>query len=361
MKAILLIYILPALTVAGICLLLSQLLLKYSVRLKLVDVPNERKLHKQPVPVAGGIMMGLSIAIAGVCFSSLRTLVMQYPFFFIATVVIMALGVADDFRNIPAKFRLLTEIACAYLVADHGIRITSLHGIFGITELPIALQYILTVVIITGLTNAFNLMDGIDGLAGSFSLINMGLLAVGAIICNQHVWLPLIVAVMAALVVFLRFNWKPAKMFMGDGGSLVLGFITANLGILFIEQSATLANHSRVVWMLLIITACIIPVTDTLRVFFIRMRNGKSPFSADKNHLHHWLIRHHLSHSQATLRIIALHIILLLFAVTTAAFLSISAVVVITTAFVWGYTRMLQLNNLFYKWYRHVKRMETAA
>jgi len=361
MKAILLIYILPALAVTGICLLLSQLLLKYSVRLKLVDVPNERKLHKQPVPVAGGIMMGLSITIACVCFSSLRTLVMQYPFFFIATVVIMVLGVADDFRNIPARIRLLIEIACAYLVADHGIRITSLHGIFGITELPVAVQYILTIVIITGLTNAFNLMDGIDGLAGSFSFINMGLLAAGAIMSNQQQWIPLIVAVMAALVVFLRFNWNPAKMFMGDGGSLVLGFITANLGILLMEQSATIANESRVVCMLLIITACIIPVTDTLRVFFIRMRSGRSPFSADKNHLHHWLIRQNLSHSQATLRIIALHIMLLVFAVTTAALLSISAVVVMAAGFVWMYTRMLQLNNLFHKWYRHVKRMETAA
>lgn len=360
MKQILIDTIVPSLISFATTIIVLKLLVKYSAKLKLVDVPNQRKVHKMPIPSIGGLVIIIALAITCSVVPQLRLLVNEHISFFLALILLLVIGVADDRFDISAALRFAIEIGCAYLVTQSGMRLTSLYGIFGITQLPIVAQYMLTIFIIVGVTNAFNLIDGIDGLVGSIAIINLIILSSMCVLCNAINWLPLLVAAIVCLLVFIKYNWRPAKLFMGDGGSLVLGFAIVTLAIFFIEKTAH-ANHSKASqFVAMLAAAFMIPVIDTLRVFYVRLKSGRSPFSADKNHLHHWLIRQHLMHSQATKRVIGFHIFLLIFAYVATNFISTSLVILLLIAFVLLYTKLLQLSSYFHRWYKFVKRMEAA-
>lgn len=353
--------LIPALVTTAIVMLLLPLLIKLSPALKLVDIPNERKLHKFPIPAIGGMVIVISVMITAFLVPSLHTLIGDNMAFAVCLVVLMITGVVDDRLNISAALRFFIQIACAVYVASNGIRLTSLHGILGIYDVPVVVQYILTVIVITGVTNAFNLIDGIDGLAGSFSVINLAILSIIAVITGQQEWLALFLPLIAALLVFLKYNWRPAKVFMGDGGSLFFGFFTVTSGIMLIEKSFSTNNSFATTFMLMISAACIIPVVDTVRVFYQRMQKGKSPFAADKNHLHHWLIKHYMVHSQATKKLLRMQIVLVILSVAASRFIDITVVIVAQALFVLLYTKLLKFNNLFFRWYRYIKTIESRA
>jgi len=337
-----------------------NLLIKYSLKLKLVDVPNERKLHKEPIPSIGGLVIVIALIFTVLTLPILQNLVYNYFEFFICLVTLCVLGVLDDRLDVSALLRFTIELLCAFLVAYKGIRLTSLHGILGITELPIIMQYGLTIFIIVGVTNAFNLIDGIDGLAGSLAVVNLSVLAYIAYTVNETGWLVFLIALVSSILVFLKYNWQPAKLFMGDGGSLVIGFFTASLGLFFINKVSIVNSTKSPQVIVALIAAFIIPVMDTIRLFYTRIRMGKSPFSADKNHLHHWLIKNHILHKQATLKIALFHIFLMAFSFIAIQFLSITTILLMLIAFVVVYTKLLQLNNHFQRWYKFIKRMEVA-
>lgn len=351
-------YLAPILATTIISMLILPLLIKLSPALKLVDIPNERKLHKFPIPAIGGMVIVISVMITSFIVPSLHTLLGNNMAFAVCLVVLMVTGVVDDRLNISAALRFFIQIVCAIYVAMNDIRLSSLHGIFGIYEIPVAVQYILTVIVITGVTNAFNLIDGIDGLAGSFSVVNLTILSVIALITGQQEWLLLFLPLISALLVFLKYNWRPAKVFMGDGGSLFFGFLTVTSGIMLIEKSYAINNPFSVTFMLMISAAVIIPVIDTVRVFYQRMQKGKSPFAADKNHLHHWLIKHYMVHSQATKKLLSMQIIMIILSVAASRFIDITIVIIAQALFILLYTRLLKFNNLFFRWYRYIKTIE---
>ncbi|HNP22888.1 MAG TPA: MraY family glycosyltransferase [Panacibacter sp.] len=354
-------YLLPTVVTIIIVMLLLPLLIKLSPALKLVDIPNERKVHKTPIPAIGGMVIVVSVIITYFIVPSLHTLLTNSMAFAICLVLLMITGVVDDRLNISAALRFLIQIGCAVFVAANGIRLTSLHGILGLYEIPVAVQYMLTVTVITGVTNAFNLIDGIDGLAGSFSVINLTVLSIIAVLTGQEQWLALFLPLVAALLVFLKYNWRPAKVFMGDGGSLFFGFFTVTSGIMLIEKSFATNNSFSTTFMLVISAACIIPVVDTVRVFYQRMQKGRSPFSADKNHLHHWLIKHYMVHSQATRKLLRMQIMLIVLSIGASFFMNITVVIVSQALFVLLYTKLLKFNNLFFRWYRYIKTVESRA
>lgn len=337
-----------------------KLLLKYSVKLKLVDVPNERKLHKTPIPSIGGLVIVIALLLVMMIIPSMRTFLFSNYIFFLCFLALSITGIADDRLDISAKLRLLIEVGCAFAVAHAGIRLTSLHGIMGITTLPVFVQYALTIFILTGVTNAFNLIDGIDGLAGGIALTNIVLLAALSFIAGQFDWFTFFIAAATSIIVFLKFNWRPAKLFMGDGGSLPLGFMMSAAGILLINKIGATQIHYLPTAVVIVAVSFLIPVMDTIRVFFKRISKGKSPFAADKNHLHHWLIRQHLVHNQATKRVLGFHISLLVFAIVGIQFSSITVVILTLAFMVVLYTKVLQLSSYFHRWYKFVKRMETA-
>ncbi len=263
---------------------------------KLFDKPNARKEHTAPVPTMGGI------AIAG---GLLGSLFLWFPFsatigqvsFFFSVVALLALGILDDLKDLPATYKFLIQVALAALIAVSGIRITSFEGLFGINEIPLLAQYAFTVVAIVGIVNAFNLIDGIDGLAGGLgfmSLITLGLLLTMSGDANTAL---IAFAMAGAILAFLYFNLNPAKIFMGDTGSLVLGFVVAVLCIRMMQVNAVGINPVIPRSPVFVLGIIIIPVFDTIRVFATRIWKGQSPFVADKTHIHHLLTNQGFSHS----------------------------------------------------------------
>ncbi len=275
---------------------------KYS----LLDVPNARKEHSSPIPTMGGIAIVGGMMVALFLWFPFTFNISQINFFF-SIIILFGLGIMDDRQDLSARYKFIIQLGLASLIAISGIRITSLNGFLGIQELPIQAQFFFTVIAITGITNAFNLIDGIDGLAGGLGFMSLTILGI-FLSLNGDVNTALIAFAMAGgLLAFLYFNFNPAKIFMGDTGSLVLGFVVAVLSIRLMQvNSAALypvLPHAPV----FVFGIVLIPVYDTLRVFSIRIWSGKSPFMADRTHIHHLLTNQGFSHGLAAKLICFLH------------------------------------------------------
>lgn len=275
-------------------------------RYRLYDLPGSRKEHQSPIPTMGGIAI-----MAGL----MTSLCLWFPFtsnlgqlsFFFAIAVLFALGIMDDLKDLSAKYKFLVQLSLAVLLAVSGIRITSFDGLFGIYDLPAMTQYTLTVLAIVGITNAFNLIDGIDGLAGGIGFMSLLTLGMFLTINGDTETALVAFAFAGALMAFLYFNFNPARIFMGDTGSLVLGFVVSVMCIRLLQVNATIANpvipHAPV----FVLAIVMIPVFDTLRVFALRIWKGRSPFEGDKTHIHHLLTNEGFSHSFAAKLICFLH------------------------------------------------------
>lgn len=280
-------------------------------RYKLYDIPNARKEHRIPVPTMGGIAI-----VGGMLFSLLLWLPFHYELgqiaFFLSVIVLLGLGIMDDLKDLSAKYKFAIQVGLACLIALSGIRITSFDGLFGIHELPLIPQYTLTVLAIVGITNAFNLVDGIDGLAGGLGFMSLMTLGIFLSFSGDVNTALIAFALAGGVLAFLYFNFNPAKIFMGDTGSLVLGFVIAVLCIRLMQVNIHSDNpvlqHSPV----FVLGIVLIPVFDTLRVFAMRIWRGKSPFEADKTHIHHLLTNSGYSHAFAARVICFFHALILL-------------------------------------------------
>jgi len=193
-----------------------------------------------------------------------------------------------------------------------GIRITSFDGLFGINELSLSAQYSLTILAIVGITNAFNLIDGIDGLAGGLSFMSLVTLGLFLTISGDANTALVAFALAGAVFAFLYFNFNPAKIFMGDTGSLILGFIIAVLCIRLMQVNVFAPNAILTNAPVFVLGIVLIPVFDTLRVFAMRTWSGRSPFEADKKHIHHLLTNAGFSHVIATRVICFVHAFILI-------------------------------------------------
>lgn len=275
-------------------------------RFKLFDRPNARKEHSVPTPTFGGIAI-----FAG----TITSLLFWFQFnnhpstitFFLSMVLLCGVGIMDDLKDLAARYKMVIEAGMASLLAVAGIRITSFGGLFGIGELHIIAQYVITVVTIVGITNAFNLIDGIDGLAGGLGFMSLVTLGIFLTISKDLNYAMIAFALAGALLGFLYFNFNPARIFMGDTGSLVLGFIIAVLCVQLMKVNALYT--APVVPNIYVFTLGIvmIPVFDTLRVFGTRIWNGRSPFSPDKTHIHHLITNKGYSHTLAARIICVVH------------------------------------------------------
>ena len=190
-------------------------------------------------------------------------------------------------------------------------RLHSLYGLFGISEFPDIISYVLTIFTIIVITNSFNLIDGLDGLAGTIATIALTTFGVWFYLVDQPLTALLALSMVGAVVAFLTFNWEPSKIFMGDTGALVIGFLFSVMAINFIDFNYQLPDSSPFKFEASITTAIcivIIPLFDTLRIFILRLSKRQSPFTPDKNHMHHALMRLGLSHSKTALALGALNL-----------------------------------------------------
>lgn len=276
----------------------------------LYDMPDARKVHSNPVPTMGGVAIVGGMMLALLLWFPFTSQPAQISFFF-SIAVLFGLGIMDDLKDLSAKYKFIIEVALAVLIAVSGIRIQTFDGFFGIHELPVISQYTFTILAIVGITNAFNLVDGIDGLAGGLGFMSLVTVGMFLIISGDINTALIAFALAGGLLAFLYFNFNPARIFMGDTGSLVLGFVVAVLCIRLMQvnvnNTAPVLQNAPV----FVLGIVLIPVFDTLRVFAIRIWKGKSPFEADRTHIHHLLTNAGFSHVFAVRVISFVHAIIL--------------------------------------------------
>jgi UDP-N-acetylmuramyl pentapeptide phosphotransferase/UDP-N-acetylglucosamine-1-phosphate transferase len=275
---------------------------KYS----LYDVPDGRKEHSLPIPTMGGIAIIAGMMVSLFLWFPFNNQMAQICFFFSIT-VLFGLGIMDDLKDLSARYKFIIQAGLAALIALSDIRITSFNGLFGINELSLAAQYTFTILAVVGITNAFNLIDGIDGLAGGLGFMSLITIGIFLTMSGDMNTALIAFALAGGILAFLYFNFNPAKIFMGDTGSLVLGFVIAVLCIRLMQVNVFVLNPVLPHAPLFVLGIVLIPVFDTLRVFAMRIWNGKSPFIADKTHIHHLLTNNGFSHGFAAKLICFVH------------------------------------------------------
>ena len=269
---------------------------------KLLDIPDARKVHVQLIPSLGGIGIFVGVLISFTLFCSLSDF-NAYKYILTAYLILFFMGIKDDLIPMNAKKKFLIQIFVAGMIAFGGVRISSLHGLFGIQDIHLVASYCLTIFFIVGITNAYNLIDGVDGLAGGLGGIGCITLGILLLWVQEYNFAVLAFAITGSLIAFLRYNFGkyPNKTFMGDSGSLLLGLTITVLSIQFIESPNTLSIMGISSPIGIIAGIIFIPFYDTIRVFTIRILNGKSPFSPDKNHIHHEFLRSKVGHRQTSI------------------------------------------------------------
>lgn len=265
------------------------LVISYSKKQGLIDVPNERKIHTKPISRLGGIAIWSSTMLTFLFLVFLS----YYPYgsllsgILLGSTMMFLLGLIDDVYTLNAKFKLFIQIAIVTLVYLLGVRIDSIFNPFGgEIHLNHYLSYIITVLWIVGISNAVNFIDGVDGLAGSVITVNsitLGIIAVAMVPASPIS--ALIAFILAgSMLAFLTYNFNPAKIFMGDSGALFSGFLLATLSITGVMKAAALA-------IILPFVVLAVPIIDITYASLRRISKGKSPFVADSEHIHHKLLK----------------------------------------------------------------------
>ncbi|MFS2187543.1 MraY family glycosyltransferase [Mucilaginibacter sp. Mucisp84] len=266
------------------------------------DVGHFRKQHDHGIPRLGGVAIFVSFTITVLLFSIIdKSLPISY--LLTACIILFAMGLKDDLSGVNSSTKFMIQfVVAAILVIPGDIRISSMYGVFDIASLPYIPSVILSILVIMLIINSFNLIDGIDGLAATTGIIANSAFAALFIYMNQYELAAISLAMVGAVVGFLRFNVTPAKIFMGDTGALLIGLVSAVMAIKFIELSKVSTVKLPFIYTApaLIVAILIGPVFDTLRVFTIRILNKKSPFDADRNHIHHRMLKMGLTHLQTT-------------------------------------------------------------
>ncbi len=351
------ILILGFLTAFSVVLLTMPSLIKVARMKHLVDEPSEaRKLHARSVPTIGGIIifaaiifsyalwfpkytiMGMGHVDYKMMYRAMGAAYNDFKFVIAALVLLFFIGVKDDIIGVsPVKKLVGLGVVGYILVVMARIRITDMHGVFGVYELPESMSIAFSLFVYVVLVNAFNLIDGVDGLAGGIGLI--AALAYGSwLYLAGDVALSLLAFVLAgALVGFLIFNFHPARIFMGDSGSLIIGAVLAVLAMKIVDHdtSRMTAPLRLIPTPVFVMAVVAYPLVDTLRIFIYRMVRGVSPFAADRNHIHHRLLALGLGH-RGTVAVLYLYAIavIALSLITRKWHPNLGLMVLGTTAFV---------------------------
>ena len=256
---------------------------------KLLDKPiSDRASHKVSVPTFGGIAIFCGILFSIIFWINLAEYTVLQPILS-ALLIMFFIGVVDDLISLsPFKKMLGQLLAIAIVIYFSDLRITSMYGIFTVHELPYWVSLLLTSFTMVVITNAYNLIDGLDGLAASVGIIMTFFFGLLFLINSQLEYVVLSWSLTGALLAFLRFNFHPAKIFMGDTGSLVVGFLLSVFAVSIVESNIIYKGFNfDAKGSALAVAVLIIPLFDALRVFVIRVSKGVSPFSPDRNHIHH--------------------------------------------------------------------------
>ena len=314
------------------CFLLSYIIsnilirrvIELVTRFNLMDKPNHRKTHVVPTPSMGGIAIVLTIF----AFYTFIAIIIDNTDAFIIMVSLIsfsALGFIDDWKNLNAKLKLAIQMGLSTMAYLLGFKLDNAFGLFGIYELEPMISFIITIGFYILLINAYNLIDGIDELAGGIIAINFGVFTILFVVLGAYGYVLFSVVAFGAVKGFLKFNAHPAKIFMGDSGSLPLGMIMALFSFKVIQliQTPEVSIYTSHSILPTIVALNFIPFFDTLRVFTLRISKGFSPFQGDRNHLHHLLLKNNLGHKKSAFFIQASHAVIILSIFLIAPYLSL--------------------------------------
>ncbi len=282
-------YFLAGITVLLVTYVLVPLNIKLAHKKNWLDIPNDRSSHTKPTPISGGLAFGLVVCLAQLLFA-LWYWDSEYQLKFLAlaaiNLAVLVVGLVDDVYRLKAKHKFLLQILISILYFTAGFRISLLTNPFG-SDINLGfLSFPLTMIWLLGISNAINLIDGVDGLAAGITAISGTILCLVGLITMNPIVLYLAIILVAGNVAFLKYNFYPAKIFMGDTGSLFNGFNLAVLSITGISQFKGITAMT-------IALPCVVmlfPILDTLLAMTRRIKNKRNIFEADKQHLHHKLM-----------------------------------------------------------------------
>jgi len=278
------------------------IVIRYTLKQNLVDVPGKRKIHKKRMPSMGGVPIFL-----GFILSSLIWIDFQYwyqlKYIFSAAFIVFIVGFRDDLVPMKVSLKILGQfLACSILVLLLELNLQGLYGLLGIVDFPHIVNQGITIFTIIIIMNAFNLIDGMDGLASTLSLLSLLWFGIWFFVTGNSFYSFLALSLAGAIFAFLIFNWEPAEIFMGDTGALLIGIMMAIFSIAFMRDNFALPPTSFFKFKGTIsagMAIIIIPLLDTARIIALRLWKRKSPFKADKSHMHHALLRLGLSHGKS--------------------------------------------------------------
>jgi len=268
---------------------------------KMFDEPDERKVHKTVIPTLGGLGIFAGFILATLLGVPLGSPELQY--FVAAAIVIFFLGIKDDILVLsPAKKFIGQLVAAGIVIKFGGVQLTHMHGFLGIGPIPQLASIVFTLFTVIVITNYFNLIDGVDGLAGSLGLLTALVFGSYFLYAGQLLYAVMAFSLAGSLIGFLIYNFSPAKIFMGDTGSLLIGLLNSIMVIKFINiAGAPGAKLHFDAAPAIGFAILIVPLFDTLRVFGLRILDRRSPFSPDRTHVHHFLLDLGFSHRMVTL------------------------------------------------------------
>lgn len=315
-------------SIAVVVLLISFLISYYTLpsiidlvnSKNLMDEPGERSSHSKKIPTLGGvaifISMAISLTLLSVVFKNNVNFSIVFPLL-ASLIVLFFLGLKDDLMDLSPLKKIVGQLIAAFIIILlTDIRIIEFYGILGIAELNYISSILITVFIYVLVINAFNLIDGVDGLAGSVAVFSSLTFGLYFLLNGYNTFVLISFSLVGALLAFLRFNLSSKKkIFMGDTGSMVVGFLLAFQALSFLSMNLHVDSIVKINNAPLFVIAILsFPLIDTARVFFIRIKLKKSPFSADRNHIHHKLLDMGLSHKQVTLSVVFYSVFITVFA-----------------------------------------------
>lgn len=292
--------------------------IRISRRKNLMDEPGARSSHLRKIPNLGGIAVFFSLGVCAPIFA--YELFDRYKFLFASFIILFFVGVMDDIMVLRAYKKLLAQIlVSALMVIGSDVRIRSLFGLFGVYEINYYVSVLFSIFTFIILINAFNLIDGIDGLAGSYTVVTSALFGISFFRLGNHndplvILCAILIAASLGFLIYNLSNKRSSKIFMGDTGSMILGFLLAFTGISFID--IFIAKRDEVFYHLqsapvIAVAILILPIIDTITVIITRLYHGKSIMSPDKNHIHHKLLNLGLTHKRSTAYIIAYFLLII--------------------------------------------------
>ena len=322
----------------------------------LYDEPNERRINKIVVPNLGGVALFIGVSIATLL--SLHQLeFIEFRYIQASLIILFFIGIKDDILIISARKKFIAQIICALiLIIPGGVRFTSLHGILGFQEIGYGFSILISLLAIVAIINATNLVDGIDGLAASIGIFSSIIFGTKFLVTGNNDYAILCFSIIGSLLAFMWYNvyGTTYKIFLGDTGSLILGLLIAVQVIQYNEFALTTTPQETAFSPIFSLAILATPLADMIRVFTLRIYNGKSPFAPDLEHIHHRLLKLGFSHFTSTIIIVLTNgfIIILAFAFRflNKHLLMIFLIVVIFL--------LLQLPDFFYKQRTEAKQMQ---